>query len=245
MEEKSKATHKTYSSSYFQVKSSLCHTQTFPVLIQALFKQLLYFRVPAKTQVIVEDLQGTFTFFSMESFWNEVHKPNNCGTGQTFANYRSGWWFFYYKFCNFCTWKLTDNLLFWTTFLLIVFSRSGWSGGQGDQNGQGGQSCRNIRWSGWLGWSEWSGWLPLPPYICQQETSPKWTDLKERESTFAKNSLLKQHWVIHELHNFQPSKHLLVFCRQDKEISWQGSGENFLQSEGSIFNEKLQICSRV
>ena len=147
MEEKSTVTHKTYSPSYFQVKSSLCHTQTFPVLIQALFKQLLYFWVPAKTQVIVEDLQGIFTFFSMESFWNEVHKPNNCGTGQTFANYRSGWWFFYYKFCNFCTWKLIDNLLFWTTFLLIVFSRSGWSGGQ---------SCRNIRWSGWLDWSEWS-----------------------------------------------------------------------------------------
>ena len=135
------------------------------------------------------------------------------------------------------------QLLYVKTYWQIVvldnffncFSRSGWSGGQGDQNGQGGQSCRNIRWSGWLGWSEWSGWLPLPPYICQQETSPKWTDLKERESTFAKNSLLKQHWVIHELHNFQPSKHLLVFCRQDKEISWQGSGENFLHLETSIF----------
>ena len=44
------------------MKIGLCHAQTFPVLIQALFKQLLDFGVPVKTQVIVENLQGIFIF---------------------------------------------------------------------------------------------------------------------------------------------------------------------------------------
>ena len=56
------ATDKTYWSSHFEVEIGLCHAQTFPVLIQALFKQLLDFGVPVKTQVIVENLQGIFIF---------------------------------------------------------------------------------------------------------------------------------------------------------------------------------------
>ena len=122
------------------MKIGLCHAQTFPVLIQALFKQLLDFGVPAKTQVIVENLQGIFIF-------------SQCKLLQIIVlNYD----FFYYNFCNYCNFflyvKTFGKFLFRTTFLPIFFSRLGWSVGQGDQNGQGGQSCQNIRWSGWLGW---------------------------------------------------------------------------------------------
>ena len=92
----------------------LCHAQTFPVLIQALFKQLLDFGVPAKTQVIVENLQGIFIF-------------SQCKLLQIIVlNYD----FFYYNFCNYCSFcllyvKTFGKFLFRTPFLPIFFPGGG------------------------------------------------------------------------------------------------------------------------